>query len=121
MKKVDRDIQRIKGIVEGFQCDLMLFGSYAKREETPFNDIDIAVLSEDIDFSRLESNLRALNLKRKIEIQMPPYKPMPPRPPKPPKPGGSQDDAPFHILLVDRASVPGREFISINEKNFLSV
>lgn len=117
MEKIDRDIQRIKEVVEGLHCDLMLFGSYTTSTEAVFNDIDMAVLSESIDFNRLEANLRALKLKRKIEIQVPPYKPMPPRPPKP---SGSNDDAPFHILLVDRTSVPGKEFISVNEKNFLS-
>ncbi len=73
VREVDRELinKVIKSITDNFMVDeIILFGSYAKGEATEDSDVDIAVISPELDpNSSIFSNVRTV--KRKSELLEP--------------------------------------------------
>ena len=51
---------------------IILYGSYAKDEQSPDSDIDIAVIVENLDEDFLEAQTKLFKLRRSIDLRIEP-------------------------------------------------
>ncbi len=51
---------------------VILFGSFARGQQHPDSDIDVAVISSDFSGDRLEDQLQLMRLRRKVDLRIEP-------------------------------------------------